>query len=318
MRKYWGILTLACFFLQSTLIAEEIITLEAYASYYGEAFNGRPTSSGEIFDMNQYTAAHKTLPFGTLLEVTNLENGKKVIVRVNDRGPFIANREIDVSKAAAESLGMLNRGITRVSIKKVDSLDHAALVASNEQRSPEAETSIPTPSPTLENNLYYRDRENSMPNNEAIRGFTYPLDSEPTGNAVVPSREQSVVPSTQPEAQMRSPEPVREEKPIQAKTEKTEPQDTATQSKLVYKATNSSETPGILWRIQLGAFTREENALRLVVSLRKIGFEPAYEKGEKTIRVVLPGIRPSDMKRVKEALNRGAFTDYIIRQEGWE
>lgn len=311
MRKYWGILTLACFFLQSTLIAEEIITLEAYASYYGEAFNGRPTSSGEIFDMNQYTAAHKTLPFGTLLEVTNLENGKKVVVRVNDRGPFIANREIDVSKAAAESLGMLNRGITRVSIKKVDSLDHAAIVAANEQSSPETEAS------TFENNLYYRDRENSTANNEAMRGFTYPLDSGSADSAVVPSREQpGTYSSTLPESQMRSAEPVREEKPVKA--EKTEAKDTETQPKLVYKPTNSSETPGILWRIQVGAFTREENALRLVVSLRKIGFEPAYEKAEKTIRVVLPGIRPSDMKRVKEALNRGAFTDYIIRQEAWE
>jgi len=312
MRKYWGILTLACFFLQSTLIAEEIITLEAYASYYGEAFNGRPTSSGEIFDMNQYTAAHKTLPFGTLLEVTNLENGKKVVVRVNDRGPFIANREIDVSKAAAESLGMLNRGITRVSIKKVDSLDHAAIVASTEQSSPETETSTPT----FENNSYYRNRENGTANNEAMRDSSYPLDNNSSDNATMPSRERSAVSTQQSESQMRSSEPVREEKSVKA--EKTEQKDTETQSKLVYKPTNSSETPGILWRIQVGAFTREENALRLVVSLRKIGFEPAYEKGEKTIRVVLPGIRPSDMKRVKEALNRGAFTDYIIRQEAWE
>ncbi|TAH46038.1 MAG: septal ring lytic transglycosylase RlpA family protein, partial [Treponema sp.] len=79
----------------------DIISSEAYASWYGEEFQGRPTSSGELFDMNAYTAAHKTLPFGTMLEVTNLDNGKKVTVRVNDRGPFVEDRELDVSRAAA-------------------------------------------------------------------------------------------------------------------------------------------------------------------------------------------------------------------------
>ena len=71
------------FIAQAAAFAEsEIIKLEANVSFYGEEFNGKPTSSGEIFDMNALTAAHKTLPFGTLLEVTNLENGKKVVVRV--------------------------------------------------------------------------------------------------------------------------------------------------------------------------------------------------------------------------------------------
>ena len=132
MRKYHVLSALVAALLLLPLGAEELLTAETYASYYGEAFNGRPTSSGEIFDMNAYTAAHKTLPFGTFLEVTNLENGKKVVVRVNDRGPFVPNREIDLSKAAAKSLGMISRGITRVSIKRVDSLDHAALVATTD------------------------------------------------------------------------------------------------------------------------------------------------------------------------------------------
>ncbi|MBO8449759.1 MAG: septal ring lytic transglycosylase RlpA family protein, partial [Spirochaetes bacterium] len=88
----------------------------ALASYYGEAFQGRPTSSGEIFDMYAMTAAHKTLPFGTMLEVTNLENGNSVVVRVNDRGPFVADREIDLSQGAAEKLGMITAGVARVSI----------------------------------------------------------------------------------------------------------------------------------------------------------------------------------------------------------
>ncbi len=97
----------------------ELLKLEAVASYYGAEFDGRPTSSGELFNMNDLTAAHKTLPFGTMLEVTNLENGKKVIVRVNDRGPFVQTRELDVSKAAAEILGMIKTGTARVSIRKI-------------------------------------------------------------------------------------------------------------------------------------------------------------------------------------------------------
>lgn len=98
----------------------EIFKLEATASYYGKEFDGLTTSSGERFDMNALTAAHKTLPFGTLLEVTNLANGKRVTVRVNDRGPFVENRELDVSYAAAEALGMLVSGTAKVSIRKLD------------------------------------------------------------------------------------------------------------------------------------------------------------------------------------------------------
>ena len=143
MRKYHVLSALVGALLLLPLGAEELLTAETYASYYGEAFNGRPTSSGEIFDMNAYTAAHKTLPFGTFLEVTNLENGKKVVVRVNDRGPFVPNREIDLSKAAAKSLGMISRGITRVSIKRVDSLDHAALVATTDVYSDTTTESAP-------------------------------------------------------------------------------------------------------------------------------------------------------------------------------
>ncbi len=81
------------------------------ASYYADKFHGRKTASGEHFDMYAMTAAHKTLPFGTVLSVRNLNNGKTVQVRVNDRGPFIEGRIIDVSKRAAEHLGMMGSGV---------------------------------------------------------------------------------------------------------------------------------------------------------------------------------------------------------------
>jgi rare lipoprotein A len=80
-------------------------------SYYADAFHGRPTASGEPFDKEALTAAHRTLPFQTRVRVTNLENGRSVIVRINDRGPFVAERIVDVSPAAARELGIVERGL---------------------------------------------------------------------------------------------------------------------------------------------------------------------------------------------------------------
>ena len=80
------------------------------ASYYGRRFHGRRTASGERFDMNAMTAAHRTLPFGSMVEVTNPRTGKTVTVRINDRGPFHGGRVIDVSRAAATELGLIQRG----------------------------------------------------------------------------------------------------------------------------------------------------------------------------------------------------------------
>ena len=89
------------------------------ASYYGRRFHGRPTASGERFDMNAMTAAHKTLPFGSMVRVTNTRNGNSVVVRVNDRGPFVRGRTIDVSRAAAEELGMVGSGRARVELELI-------------------------------------------------------------------------------------------------------------------------------------------------------------------------------------------------------
>jgi len=89
------------------------------ASWYGPGFHGRPTASGEIFDQEELTAAHRTLQFGTLVEVTNLANGRSVVVRINDRGPFVEGRIIDLSLGAARLLGMLDAGLARVRLRLV-------------------------------------------------------------------------------------------------------------------------------------------------------------------------------------------------------
>ena len=87
------------------------------ASWYGEAYDGRRTSNGEIFDMTAVSGAHTTLPLPAMVEVTNLANGRKLVVRVNDRGPFVGNRIIDLSQEAARQLGYENSGLARVRVR---------------------------------------------------------------------------------------------------------------------------------------------------------------------------------------------------------
>lgn len=87
------------------------------ASYYADKYKGRKTSNGETYRHRKMTAAHKTLPFGTKVTVTNLQNGRKVKVRINDRGPFVAGRIIDLSKKAARKLDMVNDGVVNVEVK---------------------------------------------------------------------------------------------------------------------------------------------------------------------------------------------------------
>lgn len=93
---------------------------EGIASYYGRKFHMRKTANGEIFDMQRMTAAHKNLPFGTMLKVTNLKNDKVVWVRVNDRLPQNSKRIIDLSRAAATEIGMINDGLAKVKIEVPD------------------------------------------------------------------------------------------------------------------------------------------------------------------------------------------------------
>ncbi|HON89058.1 MAG TPA: septal ring lytic transglycosylase RlpA family protein [Spirochaetia bacterium] len=128
--KQWN-LVLCIFCVFTVLAAQEVVTrtvnkdgsIQQYqflyfetgtASWYGAEFHGRKTANGELFDKNSFTAAHKTLPFGTIVLVRNLANDREVIVRINDRGPFVKGRIIDLSEAGARELGMLGTGTAQV------------------------------------------------------------------------------------------------------------------------------------------------------------------------------------------------------------
>ena len=119
------------------------------ASWYGQYHHGRSTSTGERFDMNALTAAHKTLPLPSMVEVTNPANGRRVLLRVNDRGPFVDSRIIDLSRGAAEALGLLNQGVGEVRVRYAGPAPRSgggmrlADVGSRNSRQPER--SVPAP-----------------------------------------------------------------------------------------------------------------------------------------------------------------------------
>ena len=89
------------------------------ASWYGPGFHGRLTANGEVYDQMSFTAAHKSLKFGTLLKITNPRNNKSVVIRINDRGPYISGRDLDLSKAAALELGMVKRGVAKIKVEEI-------------------------------------------------------------------------------------------------------------------------------------------------------------------------------------------------------
>ena len=115
------------YLLGSTLLVGIAVGLAFYgpyyevgvASWYGPGFHGNLTANGEAYDMHGVSAAHKTLPFGTVVRVIELDTRRSIVVRINDRGPFVEGRIIDLSKGAAEELGIVDKGITKVGLRVV-------------------------------------------------------------------------------------------------------------------------------------------------------------------------------------------------------
>ena len=117
--------------------------VEGIASWYGDKFHGKPTATGEIYDKNDITAAHKTLPLNSMLYVTNLENGRTLLVRLNDRGPFIGERIIDLSEAAANALGTKGQGLGKVRVQYAGPAD--TMAAERSVAAPQPQYSAPAP-----------------------------------------------------------------------------------------------------------------------------------------------------------------------------
>jgi len=117
--NYTALVLILSFFLPLSSLSFERYIQYGNASWYGRQFHGKKTASGERFNKRSFTAAHKLLPFGTIVRVTNLRNGKDVYVRINDRGPFVSGRIVDISRAAAEAIGFRKKGVARVRVEVV-------------------------------------------------------------------------------------------------------------------------------------------------------------------------------------------------------
>ena len=277
---------LGLFLTASALFANEMYKENVVASYYADKFNGRRTASGEIFDMNGYTAAHKTLPFGTVLRVTNLENGKSVNVRVNDRGPFVQGREIDVSKAAAVQLDMVSNGTAKVSLEIVEESEgpvagsSTAVAASDDDFNPYEDSSAASPS-----------------------GLTFSSDSvsAPASGSAEPAPASNSVAASAPAA--NTPAPAKKET-------KTVTTTTTTTTTTVVQETSLKR-----WDIQLGAYTNEGNAKVMAHKLLQAGFDNvAYQKVGNMIRVVLRDIASDDLDTYQTKLDENGFSSYIVRE----
>lgn len=149
--NYFTILVTVFLLIASTGVGQEKFLQEGLASFYADKFEGRKTANGEIYKHSKSTAAHLTLPFGTFVKVTNLMNGKNVIVRINDRGPFISDRVIDVSKSAAEKLDFIESGLVKVKVEIVDTENETTEFDEVVQST----TSVVVDNSTQNNSLYY-------------------------------------------------------------------------------------------------------------------------------------------------------------------
>jgi len=239
---------------------------EGIASWYGREFEGRPTASGEIFDPSQLTAAHPTLPFGTLLVVTNLHNNKSVTVRINDRGPFVPARIIDVSRAAAEKIDMVVTGTAPVRVESTG--------------------------------------RNSVSNPD-VPVVGVQMSSQIDAAATIPSVQSSSAPVivTQPSVVQRETPRVVQPAP----------------SRLKLTPSSINIMPDKNYRFQVGSFRIARNAVEAFDRLKGAGLSPAYERYTDSegdyFRVVLAGIRGTDVQITSEKISAAGFKEAIIRAE---
>ncbi|MDR0643789.1 MAG: septal ring lytic transglycosylase RlpA family protein [Treponema sp.] len=290
MKKY--AIIIIGFAVTAFCFAEEPFHEEGLASWYGDEFDGQNTASGERFDSSQFTAAHPSLPFGTLLTITNQYNRKQVTVRVNDRGPFVSTRIIDLSKAAAEQIDMIAAGTTSVTVDLAPKGTPLGPVFT-----PVATASTPATEPIT------------------TAPVTTTSTPAPTTTASTPATE----PITAPVTTTSTPAPT-----TTASTPATEPI-TAPVTTISTPATAVKMKPPTLpptgtnkkYRIQVGAFGVPNNAIAAFNKLKTIGLTPSYERNDKDklYRVVLSGIKADDFGSAIEKIGKAGFKEVIYYEE---
>ena len=227
------------------------------ASWYGDEFNQKPTANGEIFDMGAISGAHTTLPLPSMVEVTNLDNGRKLMVRVNDRGPFVGGRVIDVSHAAARELGFDQQGLARVRVRYVG------------------------PATTPDASLRYAANTPPAPIPVTRSAPTYASPSTRSPAQTYASAPASAAPGQTSSAS---------QPPVAVSSSALPPAAAPAQLAAVVPQAQAA-----LYRIQAGAFSDPANAQRVASQLASAGqalIEPVQRNGATLYRVMLPG--PAD------------------------
>lgn len=274
------------------------------ASWYGPGFHGKKTANGEIFDTNQLTAAHRTLQLPALVRVTNLENGRAVVVRINDRGPFARGRIIDVSRRAAELLGFKNQGTARVRVEvlREESIQLAEAAKRGQDTSTTQLASLSSPSgnsrvtasspppdippPSITARAHTQNASVTMQNNPQMASVHVdPVEAVKLEGSVAPSTSGGGV-TYNSTAQLDAP-PVH----TQVATASYMPEPVVTQYEV---------TPTQIF-VQAGAFTVEGNAERLKSSLSSIApvqIQPAVVNGTQFFRVRLGPLNTVDQADV--------------------
>ena len=279
---------------------------EGIASWYGEEFDGRPTASGELFNSTLFTAAHPSLPFGTILLVTNRQNNRSVTVRVNDRGPFVPARIIDVSRAAAEVLDMIGTGTAFVTIEQVANMGPSSsspfLGIIDTPPATPPQTSLPpvTTTPPPEVNL----PPATPPPVVIYTPFTEPVPGIPPfeGGNSQSSIDANLIDPIPPTWQQTPPPPP----PVQEFFP-------APPARLI--GTSPVVGSGRLYRLQVGSFSVARNAVDTFERLRDAGLSPNYERHENFYRVVLANVRPEDIPALAQVLGNLGIREVMVREE---
>jgi len=336
---------------QTSASAGDVWREEGIASWYGPDFDGRPTASGEIFNSALFTAAHPTLPFGTFLKVTNKQNNRWVTVKVNDRGPFVASRIIDVSKAAAEHLDMINAGTVSVTIEtlpgtyasapktQTPSTPAPAVPPPPSAYTPPAVSQAPAAAPESYSPVYeqapvytpplpppppvYTPPPAIAPEPIAPVEYNYipypPITVYPPFYAQPPQPVQSPYPTVSafPPSQMP---PIFESLPSQPASPSLPPLETARPSPLP-STSGFKLIPAIIpapdkkYRLQVGSYKVPRNAVEVFGKLKDAGLNPVYEQNGELYRVILTGIRGIEVQSATDKLEKVGFREAIIREE---
>lgn len=265
---------------------------EGIASWYGPEFDGRPTASGEIFNSTLFTAAHPTLPFGTTVTVTNKQNNRKVTVRINDRGPFVSARIIDVSRAAAAELDIISTGTAPVIVEGTPSQTRNAEGRPAAVRTEPARTE-PVQPPVISQpawNTAQPAQNNTAGTAEQESAWNAPARNGAAGTVVQESGERPPV--------LDTPQDIREY--------------SAAAVRLIPSITPERDK---VYRLQIGSYKIPRNAMDAFEKLRNAGLSPAYERSGDFYRVVLAGIRAADIDPVSLKIGAAGFSEALIREE---